>query len=134
MRSLLLFPENNIYPICYWIYHRWFQHRPRSCLRNFICEGDVESTMEVLLHIAMLGCGVFRTEWWLETSVACMNFQTEILSQSEIILPYNSIEYDHSSTTSRSYDDFRKLNSPRKFVSLRASRLEISNWFDVWIN
>lgn len=104
------------------------------CLRNFICKEDVESTMEVSLHIAMRGCGVFKAEWLLETSVACMNFQTVILSQSEIILPHNSIEYNHSSTASRSYYDFRKLNSPRKFIPLGVSRLEITNWFDVWIN
>ena len=108
-----------------------FSRDRRHCLRNFICEEDAESTMEVSFHIAPCGCGVFRVEWLLETSVACMNFQTVILSQTEIILPHYSIEYSHSSTASRYYYYFRKLNSPRKFISLGASFLEISNWFKV---
>jgi len=107
-----------------------FSRDRRHCLWNFICEEDAESTMEVSLHIATNGCGIFRAEWLLETSVACMKFQTVILSQTEIILPHNSIEYNHSSPASRSCYYFRKLNSRRKFI-LGASCLEISNWFKV---
>lgn len=108
-----------------------FSRDRQHCLSNFICEEGIESTMEVSFHIATGGCGVFRAEWLLETSDACMNFQTVILSQTEIILLHDSIEYNHSSKASRSYCYFRKLNSPRKFVSLCASCLEISNWFKV---
>jgi len=108
-----------------------FSRDRQHCLRNFICEGDAENTMEVPLHIATRGCGVFRAEWLLETSVACMNFETVILFQTEIILSHKSIEYNLSSTASRSYYYFRKLNSQRKFISLGASCLEISNWFKV---
>jgi hypothetical protein len=98
-----------------------FSRDRRQCLRNFIYEEDAESTMEISLSIATLGCGVFRVEWLLETSVACMNFQTAILSQTEIILQYISIEYNHFPTDSRYYYYSRKLNSPRNFISLGAS-------------
>jgi hypothetical protein len=108
-----------------------FSRDRRHCLRNFICEEDAENTMEVPLHIATCGCGVFRAECLLETSVACMNFETVILSQTEIILSHKTIEYNHYSTASRPYYYFRKLNSPRKFVLLEPSCLEISNWFEV---
>jgi hypothetical protein len=108
-----------------------FSRDRRHCLRNFVWKEYAESTMEISIYIATRGCGVFRAEWLLETSVVCMNFQTVIISHTEIIVPYTSIEQNRTSTDSRFYYYFRKLNSTRKFLSLVASCPEICNWFKV---